>query len=212
MVAVSASTSEFSRLFKDEFSRLFKRPKRNADTIKAKLIEMVNYIVGGWKFPNEHVKEDVRQDAIAFVLDPVLLGKVDASQNPAAWLRTTINRELGNRFPEYISNTAEFTEDTKAAPAHDPMSYARMCRIEENYLIADFATKIRVAEGFDSEIEYLIRNFAETEDYEVMQGIEAAVFALQKARKKFIGEYRILTIGTLRFHPENFSRFAKREG
>jgi hypothetical protein len=203
---------EFNRLFKDEFARLFKRPNKNALAIKTALIKMVKFILRGWTFPNAEIMGDVEHDVYKFVFNPDFLAKVDADQNPAAFLRTSINREIDASLPKYLSTHAEVTDDTIPAPiVHDAMSHARNCREEVSHVLQDFVSRVRVCEGMDAEIEYLANQYREAEDYEVMQGIECGIFALQKARKKFTGEYKPLTIGTFRFAADTFIRFAPKE-
>jgi hypothetical protein len=83
--------------------------------------------------------------------------------------------------------------------------------------IRDLPSKVLVCQGIDTEIQELSGRLNEAEadgpesDFQVSDGLDYAIFELQKLRMRFIGEYLPVEAGKRRFSANSFTMFAPKK-
>lgn len=78
-------------------------------------------------------------------------------------------------------------------------------RVPADFTLPFGAEKILVSRCIDAELGRQVEQIDAAEDREVVSGLQAGVFTLQRIRMQLIGQYLPMAVGTRRFSPESIS-------
>lgn len=194
---------EFQRRFGEQLSALFRNPAKHALKIREILIEIISYIGNGIRLPRKGIRFDIEHDVLIHLLQIIQAQTIDPDDNPAAYFRTCINREFIHRIDFYAIINADPTDSTTAPPRHDPIEYARAQKEQPNYYIEFLPPRVLAMQAIDSLISEHLRN-SRAEDYDIKNGCQSSIFALQRLRMMLSREYFPCVIGSQKFSPTNY--------
>lgn len=218
-VVGAVDESKFNAMFKRRLTALFRDPAKNFKAIQLLLVEMVQWVGKGWRFPSHEIREEVEQDVVTHALSVFSTETVDTSKNPAGYFRTTINHAFSQSASRLISGSAEPMDDVAEAdaklPATNEMGAAHRALETADHLVTDEVSVGKISVAIDAELKrYIDQTVAGCDgDYQILQAIsEGSVFALQKLRMRVIGSYFPCAVGRRKFYADHFSMVAGKDG